>query len=256
MDSDVTRRHQEDKTPHWRRREHATTGVDQTPGLCPVTLSQRAARCWPSAGLRGGQLAVSSHVLWIVGGRLPLRGYRGPGPVRASVVLSQVLARSRGHTCLTLRGTGSVSSAILTISKVPEWHVGVVPGATEVAVRALWAVHVTLGAAHAGDENPSARSGSDFARRQQEPQSCCGETQSSFSICLAVNTQHGTAIESPTPVADKKLVASRRSTRRQEAQGKDGDTNVHSRVELDSVTWRTALFADANAVEPCPGRNE
>ena len=39
---------------------------------------RRADRCWPSAGLRGGQLAVSSHVLWIVGGRLPLRRYRGP----------------------------------------------------------------------------------------------------------------------------------------------------------------------------------
>ena len=48
--------------------------------------------------------------------------------------------------------------------------------------------------------------------------SCCGETQSSFFICLA------------TPVAEKKLVASRRSTRRQEAQGNDGDTNVHNRV--------------------------
>ena len=77
----------------------------------PVTLFWRAARCWPSAGLRGGQLAVSSHVLWIVRARLPLRGHRGPGPVRASVFLSQVLARSRGHTCRTLRGTGSVSNA-------------------------------------------------------------------------------------------------------------------------------------------------
>ena len=96
MDSDVTRRHQRDKTPRWCRGEQATTGADQTPGLCPVTLSQRAARCWPSAGLRGGQLAVSSHVLWIVGGRLPLREYRGPGPVRASVVLSQVLAQRQG----------------------------------------------------------------------------------------------------------------------------------------------------------------
>ena len=64
----------------------------------PSPSHRRAARCWPSAGLRGGQLAVSSHVLWIVGGRLPLRGYNGPGPGRASVVLSQVLARSRGHT--------------------------------------------------------------------------------------------------------------------------------------------------------------
>ena len=67
-------------------------------------------------------------------------GYRGPGPVRASVVLSQVLARSRGHTCRTLRGTGSVSNAILTIRKVPGWHVDVVPSAAEAAVRAVLAV--------------------------------------------------------------------------------------------------------------------
>ena len=39
MDSDVTRRHQRDKTPRWCRREHATTGADQTPGPRPVTLS-------------------------------------------------------------------------------------------------------------------------------------------------------------------------------------------------------------------------
>ena len=91
---------------------------------------------------------MSSHVLWIVrGGRLPLRGYRGPGPVRASVVLSQVLARSRGHTCRTLRGTGSVSNAILTIRKVPDWHVVGVPSAAEAAVRAVLAVLVSLGAA-------------------------------------------------------------------------------------------------------------
>ena len=90
---------------------------------------------------------MSSHVLWIVGGRLPLRGYRGPGPVRASVVLSQVLARSRGHTCRTLRGTGSVSSAILTIRKVPEWHVGGVPSAAEAAVRAVLVGCCPLGAA-------------------------------------------------------------------------------------------------------------
>ena len=90
---------------------------------------------------------MSSHVLWIVGGSLPLRGYRGPGPVRASVVLSKVLARSRGHTCRTLRGTGSVSSSILTIRKVPEWHVGVAPGATEVAVRAVLVGCRPLGAA-------------------------------------------------------------------------------------------------------------
>ena len=90
---------------------------------------------------------MSSHVLWIVGGRLPLRGYRGPGPVRASVVLSQVLARSRGHTCRSLRGTGSVSNAILTIRKVPGWHVRCVPSATEVAVRAVLEGSGSLGAA-------------------------------------------------------------------------------------------------------------
>ena len=73
-----------------------------------------------------------------------------------------------------------------------------------------------------------------------------------------------TVIKGPTPVADKKLAASRRSTRRQEVQVKDGDTNVHSRVaanakdflQLEGATWRTALFADENAIEPCPVRNE
>ena len=34
---------------------------------------------------------MSSQVPWIVCGRLPLRVYRGPGPVRASVHLSRVL---------------------------------------------------------------------------------------------------------------------------------------------------------------------
>ena len=57
-----------------------------------------------------------------------------------------------------------------------------------------------------------------------------GNLKARSSPCLAVNTPLPTAIKSPTPVAEKKLVASRRSTRRQEAQGKDGDTNVHSRV--------------------------
>ena len=129
MDFSETRRHQEDKSltgavEHMRR-----LGLirPRDPSWCPITLSRRAARCWPSAGLRGGQLAVSSHVLWIVCGRLPLRVYRGPGPVRASVLLSPVLARSRGHTCRTLRGTGSVSNAT-SLS---------VPGATEVAERAV-----------------------------------------------------------------------------------------------------------------------
>ena len=66
---------------------------------------RRADRCWPSAGLRGGQLAVSSHVLWIVGGRLPLRGYRGPGQSVAPV------------TCLTSRSY--LSSWMSEIAKEP-----------------------------------------------------------------------------------------------------------------------------------------
>ena len=47
---------------------------------------RRADRCWPSAGLCGGQLAVPSHVLWIACGRLPLRVYRGLGQSVAPVM--------------------------------------------------------------------------------------------------------------------------------------------------------------------------
>ena len=106
-----TRRHQEDKP--------LTGAVENVRRLGLITLSEGRPLLAVSGSL-WGPVEVSSHVLWIVGGRLPLWGHRGPGPVRASVVLSQVLARSRGHTCRTLRGTGSVSSAILTIRKVPE----------------------------------------------------------------------------------------------------------------------------------------
>ena len=132
MDFGETRRHQEDKPLTGAAENMRRLGLIRPwdPSWCPVTL-----------------LAVSSHVLWIVGGRLPLRGYREPGPVRASVVLSQVLARSIGHTCRTLRGTGSVSNTILTIRNVPRWHVDGVPSAAEAAVRAVLAVHVSLGAA-------------------------------------------------------------------------------------------------------------
>ena len=42
------------------------------------------------------------------------------------------------------------------------------------------------------------------------------------------NVLLATAVQSPTEVAGKNLSASRRSTRRQEAQGKDVDTNVQS----------------------------
>ena len=49
-------------------------GLIRPRDLVPSPSLRRAARCWPSAGLRGGQLAVSSQVPWIVCGRLPLRG--------------------------------------------------------------------------------------------------------------------------------------------------------------------------------------
>ena len=105
----------------------------------------------PLLAVSGSFVGTSSlcrpHVLWIVRGRLPLRGYRGPGPVRASVVLSQVLARSRGHTCRTPPRACSVSSAIVTIRTVPEWHVGGVPSAAEAAVRAVLGGSAPLGAA-------------------------------------------------------------------------------------------------------------
>ena len=55
-------------------------------------LFRRAARCWPSAGLLvGGQVACRQVTPGKPGCGLPLRGHRGPGPVRASAHLSQVL---------------------------------------------------------------------------------------------------------------------------------------------------------------------
>ena len=53
-----------------------------------------------------------------------------------------------------------------------------------------------------------------------------------------MNTPLRTAIKCPTPIADKKLVASRRSTLRQKAQGKVGATNVYSHVAVISPTRR------------------
>ena len=76
-----TRRHQEDKRLTGAVENMRRLGLirPRDPSWCPVTLSRRAARCWPSAGLRGGQLAVSSHVLWIVGGRLAIAGAQVTG---------------------------------------------------------------------------------------------------------------------------------------------------------------------------------
>ena len=62
------------------------TGADQTLGLCPVAPSSEGRPLLAVSGSLWGPVEVSSHALWIVGDCLQLRGYRGPGPVRASVL--------------------------------------------------------------------------------------------------------------------------------------------------------------------------
>ena len=96
--------------PLWRRGEHATTGADQTLGPRPVTLSLEGRPLLAVSGSPWGPAKVSSHVPWIVGSRLPLRRYREPGPVRASVHLSRVLVEA-GVTPRTHPRTCSVSKA-------------------------------------------------------------------------------------------------------------------------------------------------
>ena len=107
MDSCETRRHQRDKTLLWCRRDRATTGADQTPGLCPVTLSQRAASCWPLAGLRGGVVVRSLDCVW----SSAIAGVQGAG--ECSRLSSPIPGPrgSRGHTCRTLPRAGSVSAS-------------------------------------------------------------------------------------------------------------------------------------------------
>ena len=145
--SDVTRRHQRDKTPCWCRREHATTGVDQFPGPRPVTLSSEGRPLAVSGSLWGPArcvVACSLDSVW----SSAIAGAQGTG---ACSRLSPPVPGPRSEAGVTpavhLRGTGSVSSAILTIRKVPKWHVGVVPGATEFAVRAVLVLSGSLGAA-------------------------------------------------------------------------------------------------------------
>ena len=91
---------------------YLTTGAGQTPGPVLVSrhpLFRRAARCWPSAGLLvGGQLACRQVTTGKPGCGLPLRGHRGPGPVRASVLPGP--HGGRGHTCRAPPWACSVSS--------------------------------------------------------------------------------------------------------------------------------------------------
>ena len=103
--------------PRLCRREHATTGAVQTPGPRPVTLSSEG-RPLLARGSLWGPAEVSSHVLWIACGRLPLwgeggggRGYRRPGslPRLSPAVLGP--RGGRGHTCRTSPRACSVSNA-------------------------------------------------------------------------------------------------------------------------------------------------
>ena len=82
------------------------------PSWCPVTPSFGAARCWPSAGvLVGGQLACRQVTPGKLGCGLPVRGHRGPGPVRSRLSPPVPgLDGGRGHTCRTPPWACSVSS--------------------------------------------------------------------------------------------------------------------------------------------------
>ena len=92
-----------------------TTGAGQTPGPFLVSrhpLFRGAARCWPSAGLLvGGQLACRQVTPGKPGCGLPLRGHRGPGPVRASVLLSRVLTEAGVTPAVHLRGPAPLAAS-------------------------------------------------------------------------------------------------------------------------------------------------
>ena len=57
-----------------------------------------------------GPTRVSSHVLWAVGGRLSWQWYRGPAPVRASVLLSRVLVGAGVTPAVHLRGPAPLAT--------------------------------------------------------------------------------------------------------------------------------------------------
>ena len=92
-----------------------TTGAGQTPGPFLVSrhpLFRGAARCWPSAGLLvGGQVACRQVTPGKPGCGLPLRGHRGPGPVRASVLLSRVLTEAGVTPAVHLRGPAPLAAS-------------------------------------------------------------------------------------------------------------------------------------------------
>ena len=119
MDFSETRGHQEDKpltgVVEHMRRLGLIRPRDPSPSLGGRPLLA-------VSGSSCGQLAVSSHVLWIVCGRLPLREYRGPGPVRASVLLSRVLVEAGVTPAVHLHGPALLATPH-HYRKVPGWHV-------------------------------------------------------------------------------------------------------------------------------------
>ena len=102
-------------TAQYRRRCARRLGLVRQPGPFLVSrhpLFRRAARCWPSAGLFvGGQGACRQVTPGKPGCGLPLRGYRGLGPVRASVLLSRVLTEAGVAPAVHLRGPAPLAAS-------------------------------------------------------------------------------------------------------------------------------------------------
>ena len=101
--------------------------------------------------------------------------------------------------------------------------------------------------------NRQGKDGDTNVRRRVAAISCHVGLQDKASKPLVRKRTLATAIKSPTPMADKNLLVSRQSTRRHDRTRAKMVTPTYT----DSLlTWCTVLFADANAVEPCPGTNE
>ena len=100
MDSGETRGHQRDKTPSGAVENVRRLGLFTPRDRVPSPSRRKAARCWPPAGLRGGQrecIACSMDCVW----SLAIAGVQGTG---AYPRLSRPVPGprgGRGHTCRT-----------------------------------------------------------------------------------------------------------------------------------------------------------
>ena len=98
--------------PHWCRREHATTGADQTPG--PFLVSRHPlSEGRPLLAVSGSSwgpvrcvVAISLDSVW----SSAIAGHRGPGPVRASVHLSRVLVEAGVTPAVHLHGPAPLAT--------------------------------------------------------------------------------------------------------------------------------------------------